>query len=239
MRYRNSKNTAFPVCVMASPALICIMNARLGGAQEYADAAVSAGARVKQAGTSSPADFIWTCGSISVGFLLAPAPSLAARIAQASASFKHLFVLVASAAMPPAEALAKARPSWILLPGASPLELVSFMCTTTRTVVASAASSSSVAVEALSLRPPACDELVAAVAGLFCDCAGVGLDRSALESSQDLLIKCGGSLSELASTHPQDVVDALGLDESAALAFGAAVHTPHPAALATSWPSAP
>ena len=166
---------------------------------------------------------------------------MGARAQEASRTFRNVFVVThnssasgtAAAAIPPVVMVCQ-------FPGPPvPRAALQFMVTATRSLVAATQMPREVDATA-ALRGH--EGIVDAVARMLTACAlpGAPVTGATVEGAQataaGVLAAAGGSLADLVATHPQDIVDAVGLDADAAHRFAQGVHMPGPAALALSWP---
>lgn len=176
--------------------------------------------------------------------------TLAARCRQAGAAFKHLYQV----------ATRPGRASWsvgsdqgegisvsISLPGATPRQAMQLMVTAFRALVAAQQAPSAPCDTRLAheLDPQSLGaSVVDAVAQLLTTTASErhgfgptppGVTDAARSTATGLLAEAGGSIGDVCSVHPQDVVDAVGLDEAGAQRFMQAVHVPGPAAVTLTW----
>lgn len=205
------------------------------------------------------ADFIFSCGSISMACITdleahTDAATLAARCRQAH--FKHVYLISTRPgratwlAGPPSDQLGgDSSCVSISLPGATPRQAIQMMVTAMRALVAAvqAPSSSGDTRLAAELDPQGLSASVVDALSLLLTTtaserhvstsaqAPPAVTEAARNTAVGLLAEAGGSLGDVCSVHPQDIVDAVGLDEAGAQRFMQAVHVPGPAAVTLTW----
>jgi hypothetical protein len=192
---------------------------------------------------SAQADFIFTCGTVSACFLcdIVDDSTLMRRAEEATGSFKHAYVVSSRGERAgQLESLMSGAVRNVVtleLTESNPRQMFQFMATTMRSLTAVMQGPPQNAPVTAAELPDEC--IVESLASLLTACATQSdthvISAASRASAHGLLQAAGGSLSDVMSTLPQDVVDAVGFDAAAAQRFGQTVHTAGPAALALAW----
>lgn len=162
------------------------------------------------------------------------------RAEEATGAFKHAYVISSRGVAGQLENLMSGAVRNVVtleLTECNPRQMFQFMATTMRSLTAVMQGPQQNAPVTAAELPDEC--IVESLASLLTACATQTdtpvISAAARASARGLLQAAGGSLSDVMSTLPQDVVDAVGLDAAAAQRFGQTVHTAGPAALALAW----
>jgi hypothetical protein len=184
------------------------------------------------------------------------AATLAGHCRQAGVTFKHLYSIATRPGRASWLSLSDQGDGScvsISLPGATPRQAIQMMVTAMRALVAAVQAPSSSSGDtrlAAELDPPSLSASVVDALALLL--ATTASQRHAMQSNSSaqappamteavrhtaigLLSEAGGSLGDVCSVHPQDVVDVVGMDEAGAQLFMQAVHVPGPAAVTLTW----
>jgi hypothetical protein len=193
---------------------------------------------------SAQADFIFTCGTVSACFVcdIVDDSTLMRRAEEATGAFKHAYVISNRGGRAgQLESLMSGAVRNVVtleLTESNPRQMFQFMATTMRSLTAVMQGPQQNAPVTAAELPDECS-IVESLASLLSACSTQTdtpvITAAARASAHGLLQAAGGSLSDVMSTLPQDVVDAVGLDAAAAQRFGQTVHTAGPAALALAW----
>ena len=166
--------------------------------------------------------------------------TLMRRAEEATGAFKHAYVISSRGVAGQLENLMSGAVRNVVtleLTECNPRQMFQFMATTMRSLTAVMQGPQQNAPVTAAELPDEC--IVESLASLLTACATQTdtpvISAAARASARGLLQAAGGSLSDVMSTLPQDVVDAVGLDAAAAQRFGQTVHTAGPAALALAW----